>query len=150
MIPLGALRVLEHVHGHVGWLAVVALLHPVVLLRRHQRRAPLATALATALVVVTGVLGAAIYPDYRLRLKQSIFIHTPALGWCFERKEHLAVGALAFAIVGCIAHFLAPRLGEADLRELAARTAHRAYVIAFAFALVVAVLGVAVATTSTF
>ena len=148
MIPLGLLRVLEHVHGHIGWLAVAALLHPAILLRVRRRRSPLAAVLATSIVLVASALGATIYPDYRLRLKQSIFIASPTLGWCFERKEHLAVGALVFALVGCIAHLAAP---SADgLRDLVDRTAHRAYVVAFTCALIAATLGVAVASTSTF
>lgn len=149
MIPLGVLRVLEHVHGHLGWLAVAALLHPAILLRRPARRAPLAVLLATALAVVAGALGAAIYTDYKLRLRQALFVASPALGWCFERKEHLAVGAVAFALVGCVAHLAAPAADE-SLRDLVARTAHRAYVAAFVLALVAATLGVAVASSSSF
>ncbi len=144
---MNGLRVLEHVHGHLGWLAVAALLHPAILLRDPRRRAPLAVVLATALAVLVGVLGATIYPAYRVQLKQEIFVHTPRLGWCFERKEHLATFAIAFALVGCVAHLSASRLADP---ELAARTAHRAYVVSFVLALVAAVLGVAVATTSTF
>jgi hypothetical protein len=140
---------LEHVHGHLGWLAVVALLHPAILLRNPKRRARLSVVLATTVVLLTGALGASIYPDYRLRLKQAIFIHAPTLGWCFERKEHLAIGAIGFALVGCIAHLAAPRF-ESPARELATRMAHSAYVAAFVFALTVALLGVAVATYSTF
>lgn len=149
-MSLGLLRVLEHVHGHVGWLAVAALLHPAILLRNPKRRAPLSVILATALTLASGAMGAFIYPEYRLRLKQQIFIHTPGLGWCFERKEHLAVGALAFAVVGCIAHLSSRRLADDALRESVARAAHRAYVVAFVLALGVAIFGVAVAATSTF
>jgi hypothetical protein len=148
-MTLAVLRILEHVHGHLGWLAVAALLHPAILLRNPKRRARLAVVLATSLAVIAGGMGAWIYPEYRSRLKQAIFIHAPTLGWCFERKEHLAVGALGFALIGCVAHLSAPAF-DASLRPVVAKMAHRAYVAAFAFALLVAILGVTVASFSTF
>lgn len=146
---MNILRLLEHVHGHLGWLAVAALLHPAILLRNPKRRARLSVALATSVVVLTGSLGAVLYPEYRTHLKQQIFIHAPALGWCFERKEHLAVGALGFALVGCIAHLTGPSF-ESPARDHVMKLAHRAYVASFVFALIVAVLGVTVASYSTF
>ncbi|HEX7604328.1 MAG TPA: hypothetical protein VF316_22070 [Polyangiaceae bacterium] len=149
-MSLALLRLLEHVHGHVGWLAVAALLHPAILLRNPRRRARLSVILATLLAMGAGAMGAAVYPEYRLRLKQEIFLHAPRLGWCFERKEHLAVGAIGFAVIGCIAHLSAWGFEDDGVRELMARSAHRAYVAAFGLAFVVAVLGVAVASFSTF
>ena len=149
MISQLALRAAEHIHGHLGWLAVAALLHPAVLLRNPGRRAPLAVWLTTGFVSVAGLLGAAIYPEYRAQLKQAIYIHTPAIGWLFERKEHLAVGAIAFAWIGCIAHVTASRFDD-DERRTVAVMAHRAYVMSFVLTLIVAVLGVVVATHSTF
>jgi hypothetical protein len=144
------LRVLERVHGHLGWLAVAALLHPAILLRDPRRRAPLSVALATGLVVLTASLGAYVYPHYRSDLKQRIFLESPAIGWSFERKEHLAVGAVAFALAGCVAHWSARRFGDEAARRTIARLAHRSFVLAFAFALVVAVIGVAVASYKSF
>ncbi len=143
------LRALERIHGHLGWLAVVALLHPAILLRNPKRRAPLAVLLATGAAVATALLGVTIYPHYRELLKQRIFIEQPALGWTFERKEHLAVGAVAFALAGCVAHLSAPRF-EPPLRESMARLAHRAFVVAFVLAMIVGVIGVAVATYKSF
>jgi hypothetical protein len=144
------LRVAEHIHGHVGWLSVAALLHPAVLLRNPQRRARLAVALATGFVTAGGLLGAWIYPQYRLHLKQAIFIHTPTIGWLFERKEHLAVGAIGFAWIGCIAHLTAKSFDDESLQRTVAVMAHRAYVISFVLCVAVACIGVVVATTSTF
>lgn len=140
------IRLLEHVHGHLGWLAVVALLHPAILLRNPKRRARLSAILSTSAVLLTGALGTFIYPEYRARLKQQIFIHAPNIGWWFERKEHLAVGALGFALIGCIAHLAGLRFESERLMILA----HRSYVASFALALIVAVIGVSVATYSTF
>ncbi|CAN5430577.1 hypothetical protein BH09MYX1_BH09MYX1_20000 [soil metagenome] len=148
-MTLALLRLLEHIHGHLGWLAVAALLHPAIILRRPTRRAPLAVSLATGLVLLTGALGATVYPDYRVRLKQNIFLEAPTLGWCFERKEHLAVFAISFACIGCLLHLTTPRFTE-PLRPAIAKTAHRAYVGAFAMALMTAILGIAVAVHSTF
>ena len=147
---MNVLRLVEHVHGHLGWLAVAALLHPAILLRDPKRRAPLSVIFATSFVIVTGAMGAWLYPAYRLRLKQALFVESPALGWCFERKEHLAVGALAFAIIGCVAHLSTRYVAEETTRASLARAAHRSFVVAFVLALVVAGLGVAVATSTTF
>ena len=144
------LRVLERVHGHLGWLCVAALLHPAVLLRNPRRRARLAVSLTTAFVVVTGLLGGYIYPEYRIRLKQHIFIEAPKIGWLFERKEHLAVGAVGFAVAGCIAHLSLPLFTEDATKRTVAVAAHRAFVGSFVFALVVAVLGVSVASFKSF
>ena len=141
------LRFVEHVHGHLGWLGVAALLHPAVLLRRRKRRARLSVSLATGVVVLTALLGAWIYPSYRDRIKQHLFIEAPKLGWMFERKEHMAVAAVAFALVGCVSHLAVPLVEqEASL----ARLAHWAFILAFGFALVAALLGVAVASYKTF
>ena len=150
MISQLALRVAEHIHGHMGWLSAAALMHPAILLRDPTRRSRLAVLLTTGFVTATGLLGAWIYPEYRARLKQAIFIHAPKIGWLFERKEHLAVGALAFAWIGCIAHLAAPTFADAALKRTVALMAHRAFVIAFVLCVAVACLGVTVATYSTF
>jgi energy-converting hydrogenase Eha subunit E len=144
------LRVLERIHGHLGWLSVAALLHPAILLRNTKRRARLSVSLATGFVVVTALLGAYIYPMYRDRIKQHLFIEVPKIGWMFERKEHLAVGAVAFALVGCVSHLTLPLVGDEQLERTMARLAHRAFVVAFTLALIVAVLGVTVASYKSF
>jgi hypothetical protein len=143
------LRVLERIHGHLGWLAIAALSHPAILLRRLQRRARLSVALATTTAVATALLGARIYPSYREQLKQRIFIEHPALGWSFERKEHLAVGAIAFALTGCLAHFAVPMF-QPPARDHVARLAHRSFVASFVLATIVGLLGIAVAAYKSF
>ena len=149
MSPL-ALRVAEHVHGHLGWLAAAALLHPAILLRNPKRRALLAASLAAAFVTLAGALGAALYPAYRERLKQSLFIHAPTIGWLFERKEHLAFGAIALAWVGVVAHASSRRFDDEGTRDRLAVLAHRAFVFAFLLSALTAGLGVAVAVHATF
>jgi hypothetical protein len=148
VIPM--LRLLERVHGHVGWLAVAALLHPAILLRDPRRRARLAVSLTTCAVAVTALLGATIYPDYRARVKQRIFLEAPTLGWMFERKEHLAVGVVLFALVGCAAHLGVTLFTEPAARAAVARLSHRAFVVSFVMALAVATIGVAVASFKSF
>ena len=150
MISTLALRVLERIHGHLAWLAVLALLHPAILLRNPRRRARLSAALAMAVPVVTALFGAYIYPSYRERLKQHLFIETPRVGWLFERKEHLAVGAVALAIAGGVAHLALPLLADDKTRTTMAKLSHRAFVASFLLALVVAVLGVVVASYKSF
>jgi hypothetical protein len=141
-----ALRLVEHVHGHVGWLAALALVHPALLLRR-RRRAWLAATLATLLVTLTGVLGALLYHDYRATLKPAIFATAPALGWAFERKEHLATAAIVLAWAGLVAHGYG-RSEREPLQSL--RLAQLAYAAAALMALVSATLGVAVAAWRSF
>lgn len=144
------LRVLERVHGHLGWLAAAALVHPAVLLRRPGRRAPLAASLATALVTIAAALGALIYPDYRARLKQGIFVHAPRIGWLFERKEHLAAGAVLLAWAGLAAHLATLRLAETPTRTALWRASRLAYAGSAALAVATGVLGVIVAAYRSF
>jgi len=142
--------VLERVHGHLGWLAVAALLHPAILLRTPRRRAPLSVLLATGLVLCTAALGASFYPEYRSRLKQHIFIEKPWLGWLFERKEHLAVGVVVFAIIGCVAHLAERTFQDPGSRRAVARLAHRSFLVAFGLSVLAAAFGVAVASYKSF
>jgi len=144
------LRVLERVHGHLGWFAVAALLHPAIVLSNPKRRARLAVALSAGLAATTGALGAVIYPPYRDRIKQHIFLDAPRVGWLFERKEHLAVGAITLALVGCVSHLCLPLVTDPAMKEAFARLAHRAFVGAAVLAVIVACLGVAVASFRTF
>jgi len=150
MMSVLLLRVLERIHGHLAWLSVVALLHPAILLANPRRRARLAVSLTTLAVVATALLGATIYPEYRGRIKQHIFIEAPRIGWMFERKEHLAVGAVTLAVAGCVAHLSLPLFVQDGTRSTVARLAHRAFVASFVLALLTALLGVTVASFKSF
>ena len=149
MASLDPVRLLEHLHGHLGWLAAAALAHPAILLRKRTRRAPVSVALAVAFVTVVGALGVAIYGPYRDQLRQSIFIRAPGTGWLFERKEHLAFGAIALAWAGALAYFAA-RGVDTDAALPLRTFAFRAFVIACALAIVTAALGTYVAVYRTF
>ncbi|HSS39329.1 MAG TPA: hypothetical protein VLT58_11215 [Polyangia bacterium] len=94
------LRAMAHVHGHLGWLSALALLHPAVMLRRPGRRVFTVAALATALVTAAGALGASVYPRYREVLKPALVSTAPVSAALFERKEHLGVLAVVLAWTG--------------------------------------------------
>jgi hypothetical protein len=150
---LDAARIFEHVHGHIGWLAAAALIHPAIVLRNRSRRAHLAVALSTAFVTTGAAIGEYIYVAYRERLKQQIFIDAPSIGLLFERKEHLAFGAVLLAWIGCAAYFAAPRAAAAkqDSLRLTLRTlAFRAFLGSAALTILVACLGTYVAIFKTF
>jgi hypothetical protein len=135
-------RSLAHVHGHLGWLAALALAHPAVLLRRPNRRALGVALAATALVTVVAALGAALYPRYRTTIKPALLASAPAVGELFERKEHLGVAALVLAWTGLVAHALAHRRGA--VQPQLGRTAFVAYVGAAVVAFTAASAGLVV------
>jgi alpha-beta hydrolase superfamily lysophospholipase len=145
---LDPLRLFAHLHGHMGWLAAAVLIHPAIVLKRRVK-ADFAVGLALAFVTVAGGMGAWLYPAYREKIKQSIFIQDPRIGLLFERKEHLAFGAIALAWVGAIAYVAARGqvLNENPaMRDSLRRASHVAFVAAAALAVVVAALGTVVAT----
>lgn len=149
MISDFALRLIERSHGHIGVLAAAAVLHPAILLRNPKRKAPLSVALATALLTLAGFMGAYVYPLYRVKLKQDIFLHADRIGWMFERKEHLAVGAIGFAWIGCTAYFSKSRFNETD-RPAIARIAWLSFMASFAMTTAVALIGLFVASYKSF
>jgi hypothetical protein len=141
-------RIVEHIHGHLGWLAAAALLHPAILLRNPKRRAHLSVALSTAFVTVAGGIGAWLYVPYRETVKQRLFLETRWVGLLFERKEHLAFGAIVLAWSGAIAY--ATALGTDDLRLPLRTFAFRAFAIATALTTATAGLGTLIACYRTF
>ncbi|MDB4939439.1 MAG: hypothetical protein JWP87_6411 [Labilithrix sp.] len=146
---LDPVRLTEHVHGHLGWLAAAILLHPAIVLRSRTRRAHWAVGLATGFVTVASALGVWLYVAYRERLKQGIFLHAPSVGLLFERKEHLAFGAVVLAWAGAAAYVAAERApGEA--RESLRTIAFRAFCASAALSILVAVLGTIVAAYRSF
>jgi MFS family permease len=143
------LRIQEHVHGHIGWLAAIALIHPAIVLRRTKRRAHLAVGLAAGIVTLAAGLGAYIYGDYRDKLRQSIFQHARIIGYLFERKEHLAFGAVLLAWAGTGAYVAAIWL-DGDAKERLRKASHWSFVAAAVMAVIAAGLGTAIAAYKTF
>lgn len=144
-----SLRLFEHVHGHLGWLVAALLVHPAIVLRDRKRRAHLAVILATAAATLCGAGGAWLYGPYRQYLRQPIFADAPSIGLLFERKEHLAFGAIVLAWAGALAYWAARRAGP-DVREPLATIAFRSFVGSAVLALAVAVLGTIVAAYRSF
>jgi hypothetical protein len=147
-MALDTLRLVERVHGHLGWLVVAALAHPALLLRR-PRKAHLAVGFATSFATLTAALGLWLYGPYRDHLKRQIFIEAPWIGLLFERKEHLAFGAVLLAWAGCVA-YVAARKATTETASILSTTAFRAYVASSILALVVAALGTYVAVYKSF
>lgn len=138
------LRLLERVHGHIGWLVAAALVHPAIILRRPKRRARLAVILSALLATIAGALGTFIYADYSRILRRVMYTASPRHGLLFERKEHLAVAAVALAWAGCLLHL------SARDNPVRARAAHIAFVAAAALTIVVATLGTIIAAFRSF
>jgi hypothetical protein len=138
-----------HVHGHLGWLAAAALVHPAIVLRRTERRAHLAVGSSVVLVTAAASLGAWLYPAYRESLRALVFLDARSLGLAFERKEHLAFGAVFLAWSGAAAYAASWR-AEGRTAVTLRRTSHRAFVASAALAIVAAVLGTLVASRHPF
>jgi hypothetical protein len=147
--PLDPIRLGEHVHGHLGWLAVLAFAHPAVLLRNRRRRAHWSVALAVVVSTCAAGLGIGLYGPYRERLRPAIFAASPMVGYWFERKEHLAFAAIVLGWAGAVAYFGAASGGD-SARESLRRAAHCAFVAATLLSIAVAILGVLVATVRSF
>lgn len=98
-----ALRRIAAAHGLLAWLSAALLALAAGLLARRRSSAPTRSALAVAALATSvlagaGALGVTLHEPYLNRLRQRIFVRDPALGWLFERKEHLSFGALALAL----------------------------------------------------
>lgn len=102
-MPVEALRKLSSAHGVLAWIGVAALALAAWLVARRSPGGPAraltlaVAAAATSLLSITGALGFLLHAPYQSRLRQRIFLQSPAMGWLFERKEHLAFGSLGLA-----------------------------------------------------
>lgn len=135
-------------HGVFGVLAVAALVHPAILLRRGRplsRGLRWSIGLTAAVTSIAFAWGVAIYEPYREVVKRPLFVADRAAGLLFETKEHLAFAVLALTLGASVCAFVAPR-ARADLRRLAAALFAGAAVLA----LVVASLGLYVSSVASF
>src|SRR5262245_25052439 len=106
-----ALRIWETVHGHLGVLAAIALLHPAVLLRRGAplgHGATWSVALTTVVTLCAFAMGLFIYGDYREVAKPELLSSDVATGMLFETKEHLAWAVVSIALGAGVAALAAP------------------------------------------
>ena len=131
-------------HGHLGLLAAIALLHPAITLRGAARLRPgtrFSVAGATALVTLATALGWWLYPGYRSADKPRLLQSAFPVAQLFETKEHLAFYALALAWAGC-------GLALATEGARARRVARWSFGAAGALALLVGALGTVVGSAS--
>jgi hypothetical protein len=148
-VDIDPLRIAERIHGHLGWLAAIALLHPAILLRNRKRKAHLSVGLAVGGISAVFAIGCLIYGAYRDKLRQALFQQARPIGFLFERKEHLAFGALLLAWAGALAYFAAGR-ADGPTRDSLRKAAHWAFVAASVLAVVTASLGIIVAAFRSF
>ena len=142
------LRILETVHGHLGILAAVALLHPAILLRNGRaltRGMWWSVVLTTAVTVLAFGTGIALYDDYRAVVRRELFAADPTAGLLFETKEHIVWAVLVLTLGAGAAALLAPK-PDRHMRKAAAIV----YAVAAAICLVAAGLGTYVAAVRSF
>lgn len=147
------MHALVQAHGAFAWCGIVALIAALSVSRGGRRGAnsPSVVRLRAFVAllgigVVSGgaafVTGAWLHAPFQNRLRQKLFLASSALGWLFERKEHVAFGALA--LLGCAA---CAAIGERIVRdrdEAAAKEMRRAQVIAMACAILFEAFAIAV------
>lgn len=142
------MTLLEAIHGHVGVLAMAALLHPALLLwsgKPLSRNGRLALIASVLLVLAAFVLGLTIYPAYREEVKPDLFLASERAGLLFETKEHLAWLALVGSLGAGIAALVAP-----PRAALARRVAARVFLGAAVACVLTVGLGTYVASLVTF
>lgn len=145
-MTLESLRTVETLHGWLGWASIVSLSIPAFLLLRARRPRDEIVVACTSFATLVALLGGWLYSYYTPLLKRAVYVASFRTGLLMERKEHLAVVALALAWCGCLLHVA----GEDDARRTRARIAHGCFVVAAVLALSIAVLGATVASTRTF
>lgn len=142
------LRLLESIHGHLGILAAVALLHPAILLRKGRalsRGLWWSVVLTTALVTFAFATGIALYDDYRTVVKRDLFLEDPTAGLLFETKEHIAWAVLVLTLGAGALTALAPTESK-HMRKSAALM----YAVAAGVCIVTVALGTYVAAVRGF
>lgn len=91
----------ERIHGHLGLLAVILLVHPMILLfRGHTSRARRVAAPALVCLALSFGLGLWIYPHFREEVKPFMAVRAPAALYWFGVKEHLAWLCVCLAVGG--------------------------------------------------
>jgi len=96
------------VHGSFG-AAMLALLVLSAWLELRGERESFGAGLVvcSAFQVLQAAVGLALASHYEGRLRRVMFVRSPSLGWWLERKEHLAIGAIALTWCALAAHLAA-------------------------------------------
>jgi hypothetical protein len=140
---------LAAVHGVLGWIAAVLLAGAAMLLalRRDAAlgRLRALAGLAFALLAAAFASGVLLDQPYRTRLRQRLFLASRALGWAFERKQHLAYGALLLASAALAALLARRPASDPDDRALV-RASRTGLLAAALFALAAAAISTVVAS----
>lgn len=142
-----AVHLVARAHAVVAWVATAALIValPLLLVARRRRTTLAISAAAALAITLTGALGALLDAPYRSRIRQHLFGQSPALGWLFERKEHLAFGAILLAWAA-LSTLVAARISRDPARAGDLHAAARVAAIASAgLALAAAVMATIVA-----
>jgi hypothetical protein len=137
---------LARVHGVLAWIAIVALGAALIAM---WKRPGVARALVPAAALSGGLAfasGVALHLPFQSKLRQPLFLMSNLLGWLFERKEHVAFGALALLVCGLSAWIGAWRAAGRD-DEIAAHL-RRASMTALCGALAFEVLAAAVSVAA--
>jgi len=140
---------LQKVHGYLAFLGIALCLHPWFALRRARRPSRwtrVSGYLASALIVLTNVMGWVIYPAYRDIVKNDIYRHARPVGLLFEVKEHWGWFACALAIAGAAMMWASVGPDATRLRGPVRAT----YLAVFLFSASVAVMGIYVSTVHGF
>ncbi|APR85209.1 Hypothetical protein A7982_10558 [Minicystis rosea] len=155
-MSLEVLRSLARLHALAAWIATAALIAAAVVHVHDKSRrlsAWLAAAAAT-LSLLAGGLGMALHDGYRARIRQRLFLASASLGWLFERKQHLAFGAVLLAVAGAaltaVTQRVESRPGSDDLARELRRGARVAWTASALLALTASIASAWVAKRMTF
>lgn len=97
MTSAAALRTLASVHAALAWLSLAGLAAALLVLWRRRAAALFVLPAAALLAAAAFATGAMLHGPFQRELRQRLFLEANALGWLFERKEHVAFGALALS-----------------------------------------------------
>jgi hypothetical protein len=142
------LRLVERAHALAAWAATVAIVLVALQLLRAGRCARGSRALgglAVLLLVVGASSGMALHDPYRLRIRQRLFVHSTALGWLFERKQHAAFAAVLFGVCALASHLRLARQRGPEAEARLARTVALAWSAGAALAVAASIASTVVA-----
>jgi energy-converting hydrogenase Eha subunit E len=140
---------LNPLHAWLGYASTFAVALPLALSRARRRTRLVASAVGTLLLVAATLSGLLRVEDYQQGARQALFVRSERIGWLFERKQHLAVGAALLAVVSFAAAVARARrrsVRDALDVELAA-IEQRALAAVIGFTVFVAIVAVLAART---